>query len=99
MTFQEKLSNYLKASYPLLYIQTHEEIRICNDIHQAFKNRDKIQVYEWDCNQLLQKREKSDTISNVNATAGLKEIIKVISSLGSDDQRCIVILKDFPSIY
>lgn len=95
MTFSDKLFNYLKASYPLLWIRTHEEARICNDIINTFKQREKILVFEWDNGNGLVKMEKDGSTAKVKGDTGIKDIIKFVRELGGDDERCVIIFKDF----
>lgn len=47
MNFIEKISNYNKAAYPLLYIQTQEDARLLLEIAQGFQESDR-EVYTWD---------------------------------------------------
>ena len=110
-SFQDKLQNYIKASYSYLWVQTHEEKRICDDIFKTyleFKNMSTTTVYEWDCNNKLQIRVpiKDSSSGKYNgdsrynkdtkATGELKTILDDIVKLCTDSSnRLIFILKDF----
>ena len=108
ITFEEKFKNYLRASYPLLYIRTHEETRVIYSIINAMSDtKIPITVYSWDSKRLLEKHnktvnsatggswEKVNTTGNDYTLSGIIESIKKLSINGTG--RNIFILKDFHS--
>ena len=95
MDFADKIRNYLKASYPILYIQSHEEKRVCKDIYEAFKDKDSTTLYEWDMKNQLQRREKDGQLTNCNiASTDVKDVIDTIAKM-TNEGRNVFILKDY----
>jgi hypothetical protein len=54
------LSNYLKAGYPGLYIETHEPLRAISTI-----NTETWQAYSWDCQRGIIDRSAGKTIEDI----------------------------------
>ena len=49
LSFVDKLRNYLRASYPLLWVRSHEETRVIREITDAFsETKQPVNVYRWD---------------------------------------------------
>ncbi len=100
-SFHEKLGLYLNASYPLLWVQTHEETRVVNEIADAFLaptipgRRARI-IYEWDAVKGLTVMEKTKTRVAVKDVAAVKKLLEYI---GDKDvvakEHLLFILKDF----
>jgi hypothetical protein len=108
ISFEEKFKNYLRASYPLLYIRTHEEIRVSRAIVGALINtKVPVDIYSWDSKRLLEKYDRSNNGSGgltwvqVKNTTGkdfsLNNVIDSIKNIGSSTGRNVFILKDFHS--
>ena len=109
VSFEEDFRNYLKASYPLLTIRSHEEGRVIRAIINAtaVTTTTQITVYSWDCRRLLEKHSKNadgkaggtwekqggPTAASDFSTTNIIDSIRAISSKGSG--RNIFILKDF----
>ena len=96
--------NYLKASYPLLYIRTHEEARVGRSIINALSHtKTAVSIYGWDSKRLLEKfdRAPGSAISgqwNQVKSGGdwtLTGVIDSIRLMGGGAGRNIFILKDF----
>ena len=99
-SFADKLKNYIKAGYPLLWIRTHEEARVTREIHKVVKLDDEAaaklyEYYEWDSVNCLQGRSKEGCRTKVTAEAPLMKVIDVCSKLGREEQKVVVVLKDF----
>ena len=106
ISFTEKARNYLKASYPLLWIKTHEEQRVIKDILTAFENTTvTVNIYAWDAiNDLTKAKRNKDEKGNpvttwekVNGDTKIQSVIPFIRKIGGPNERSVVILKDFHS--
>lgn len=95
MTFKEKLVAYKKSAYPLLWIRTHEEARVIDDIYDAIHNLDKVKVYQWDIVTKNITKMEGVKASTVVKKVDLSELITNLVKLGSDEEKAVVILKDF----
>ena len=105
--FIVKLKLYVRASYPLLWVQTHEETRVINDIALAFDSlKIPIPVYAWDVQQELRKYQKSNDDKKINwlqipqpltpPKTDIMGIIKYCSMLPRiGNGRTLIIIKDF----
>lgn len=93
MSFITSLRNYLNASYPALWIQTHEEVRICREIYEAFKKSHK--VFFWDCQEGLSRRtdKQPEVLQNTKTPEKMFESLQGIVASSTDEN--IFILKDF----
>ena len=101
--FAVKLKNYIKAGYPLLWIRTHEEARVTREIHRVVKLEDAAAAehyenYEWDVVSLPQARTKEGVRTKAAVDASIAKVIEVCSRLGRDDQKVVVVLKDFHQV-
>ena len=108
LPFEQKLMNYLRASYPMLYIRTPEESRVIRSIINAASNTKKTQVtvYSWDCRHLLEKHTQSPesdgnwnwvkvTATGINGDFGLANVVDNMLKLCGVSGRSIFIMKDF----
>jgi SpoVK/Ycf46/Vps4 family AAA+-type ATPase len=101
LPFEEKILNYLRASYPLLSIRTHEESRLVRSILGAMsKTKLPVTIYSWDSNRLLDKHTPNNTGGGSweKVTVGdytPKNLIENISKLGGGAGRNLFIIKDF----
>jgi ATP-dependent 26S proteasome regulatory subunit len=101
MTFLEKLRHYVDACYPALWVQTHEEGRICKDIFSAFakkatKDETGCKVYEWDSVVGLYEKLDEDKTKNIKDTDDPSKMFVAIKSLCSnEDSEAVFIIKDF----
>jgi AAA+ superfamily predicted ATPase len=68
ITFLEKFENYLKASYPALYIQTHEEKRLLQDLTSLTESKDGdssesvYTLYTWNLSEGLRNLSTGDLL-------------------------------------
>ena len=101
LNFREKLTSYLNASYPLLWITTHEEIRVFNEIADHFaatateqKRKPRV-IYEWDAVRGLTRLEanQAKTRSPVDGLVPVKKLLEHIEQSHNDYE--LYILKDF----
>ena len=96
MSFKEDLESYMKASYPALYISTHEELRISGEIYEWFK--DSHTIYVWDSLLGLFQKQDGTKQKNVKDTtdpvAMLTHITGICQQQGQGEDH-IYILKDF----
>lgn len=91
MTFTQKLTNYYKAGYPALMIQSHEERRIMLEIAEMAKATSGMTLMEWDSqNGLVVKVGKSTAISEESSDPG--ELFKFIQNYSQE--KTIFVLKD-----
>lgn len=98
ITFREKLINYLNASYPLLWVQTHEEVRVFNDIVEAANtptatSKRTRTVFEWDAVRGLTKQETNKARSTIADTVAVKKLLEYVGNLTSEFN--LFVLKDF----
>ena len=95
--FAEKLRNYLKASYPLLWIKTHEELRVTKDIIAAFDNtKTPILIYAWDCqNDLMKFKRDGGGWEKTNGDSKVMNVVNLCRKLGTNNERSVIIFKDF----
>ena len=95
--FPEKLRSYLKASYPLLWVKTHEESRVVKEIIGAFENtKTPILIHAWDAQQdLLKYKREGNTWEKVTGDTKVMNVVTHCRKLGSNNERCVVIMKDF----
>jgi len=93
-TFEEKLLNYAKASYPVLYINTHEEARVTEDIKAIWsKRKDVGKIYYWDCMTGVVCTDQAEKPLDLDAE-------KCLAFIGNAERsaktpRSVYILKDF----
>lgn len=95
--FPEKVRSYLKASYPMLWVKTHEESRVIKEIIGAFDNTNTpIIVYTWDAQQdLLKYKRDGGGWEKVSGDTKVMNVITHCRKLGSNNERSVVIFKDF----
>ena len=100
--FPEKFRNYLRASYPLLWIKTHEEQRVTQEILLSLKDtKTPVTVYSWDAKKLLQKFNRTANNNKggweqvKNGDYGLMTVIDNVTKLGASGERCVILMKDF----
>ena len=95
--FQDKLRNYLKASYPLLWIKTHEETRVVKDIIGAFEGtKTPIIIYTWDAqNDLMKYKRDGGGWEKVTGDTKVMNVVQFCRKLGNNNERSVIIFKDF----
>jgi hypothetical protein len=99
--FTQKIRNYMKASYPLLWVKTHEEGRVTKEIlHALAETTGNVNVYSWDSGNSLRKHGKSakgeDIWVKVSGDTGLMQLINYIRAWDPEKTgKNLVILKDF----
>lgn len=99
VSFRDKLDSYLNSSYPLLWVQTHEEGRIIGEISDSFLNpppdsgRRARTIFEWDAIRGLTKMELNKGRTAITDTAGVKKLVEYIEKNSGDRQ--LFVLKDF----
>jgi len=94
-TFIEKINNYRRAAYPLLYIQTSEESRIIKELTDSFATT--LNVLVWDEMRGLMRHKGAGKTELVNldiANVGklMESMIKIPSFL---EEKSMFIFKDF----
>lgn len=98
INFSQKLNNYLNASYPLLWVQTHEEARVCANIYDAFQDpkdpgfRART-IYEWDAVRGLTRFEANRSRVKIPETVLIKKMFEYIDA--TNEERLLFVLKDF----
>ena len=100
--FCDKLDSYLCASYPLLWVQTHEESRAIAEIVGDFYSsaprpsgqiRIKRQMYDWDAVRGLSKVELNNRRTPVEGCIPVKKLLDFIEA--TKDPRSVFIVRDF----
>lgn len=73
-SFRNKFSSYLFASYPFLWVKTHEEKKVIDDIISLGLGNGDLSFYEWDCISGITKLERSkDKEASTSKKAGEKD--------------------------
>lgn len=99
VSFREKLGTYLNASYPLLWIQTHEENRVVTDIANEFlappadSGRKPRTIFEWDAVRGMTKMELTRARTPIPDLIAVKKLLEHIDKSIGEHQ--LFILKDF----
>ncbi|RTL07799.1 AAA family ATPase [Candidatus Dependentiae bacterium] len=99
VSFREKLGTYLNASYPLLWIQTHEENRVVTDIAGEFlapsadSGRKVRTIFEWDSVRGMSKMEANKARTPIPDLIAVKKLLEHIEKSVGDHQ--LYVLKDF----
>ena len=95
MNFINKLQNYQQASYPALFVLTHEETRLCAEIIDMCVKNPKLEltVHEWDAQYGLNYKAGPNAIAHPEATADSAEVLEYLQNLKTKNN--IFILKDF----
>lgn len=96
LSFRKKFTNYLFASYPFLWVQSHEESKVCSDILGVCEENKDLAFYEWDCITGLVRLEKGKDKVNrrvIQDTALPNKAIEYIKKI--TDSRQIFAMKDF----
>lgn len=99
VSFQGRLEAYLNSSYPLLWVQTHEEGRVVSEISDWVLNpppesgRRSRTILQWDAIRGLTKMELNKVRTAINDTAAVKKLLEYIEKNSADRQ--LFILKDF----
>lgn len=104
-TFIEKLINYWKACYPMLWVQSHEEGRLLTEIQRLLyvdnlETRPEIQ--QWDAADGIQiaalktvKNTPQVTYKSVGDTAAVGKLLGYLHERISKEQCKLFVLKDF----
>lgn len=102
ITFEAKFKNYLRASYPLLYIRTHEESRVTRSIINAMSDtKIPVSIYSWDSRRLLEKHSRAagggggtwEKVTGSDYT--VNNVVDSIKKIGGSEGRNVFILKDY----
>ena len=99
--FTDKFRNYLRASYPLLWIKTPEESRVIQEILNSLKDtKSQVSIYAWDAKKLLTKFNRVQNNNKggweeAKGDYGLMNVIDNVKKLGASGERCVIMLKDF----
>jgi AAA+ superfamily predicted ATPase len=109
MDFLTKLKNYHEASYPGLFVLTHEEHRFTKELRSLVAGDEPISIHEWDCqNGLVFKASNipghkiqhsvEKTKTSTDLLLYLQDYEERYLPDGGDDYEscaCIFVLKDF----
>jgi SpoVK/Ycf46/Vps4 family AAA+-type ATPase len=95
MTLTEKISNYLAAGYPILYVVTHEEDRGLREIIESAKTNDR-GVMAWSITKgwraLTDNRKRFEVAAKISPAQALDAINKEQSPL---PEETVFVLLDF----
>lgn len=95
MDFIKKIKNYHDASYPGLFVTTHEEERFMLDMHKINAANPDISIHSWDAVNGLVFRAGNDPVKHQikdSPHSGV-ELLKYLQSYPKSDN--IFVLKDF----
>lgn len=102
MTFTEKLTAYINACYPALWITTHEENRVVKEVKKEFekpaaRGNSGCSVYEWNCIDGLVHRTMDNKVKSFpDTTDPMKLFPKIAAECKIEHgEDSIFILKDF----
>lgn len=105
VSFLTKLNAYLNSSYPLLWVQTHEEGRVVSEVAEAFLNpppesdRRARVIFEWDAVRGLTKMELNKGRTALADTTAVKKLLDHIEKGaevgGAGTDRKLYLVKDF----
>lgn len=89
MSFREEFKSYLRAAYPILWVQTHEESRAEDELRDVAAQT-KRECWTWAVTTgfIKVEKEQAETRQTDDALAALKEVAKF-------KEETIVCLKDF----
>lgn len=95
MDFIKKIKNYHEASYPGLFVTTHEEERFMLDMHKISASNSDITIHSWDALNGLVFRAGNNPVKHVikDSPASVVELLKYIQNYAESDN--IFVLKDF----
>lgn len=102
--FIGKFRDYFNASYPLLWIDTHEETRVIRELYAQYGGKTTIKIYEWDSiNGLTERVAGSQEMKPVtkNAPYDFKNLIpktvQLVRQAATENPslRHLFIIKDF----
>jgi AAA+ superfamily predicted ATPase len=93
MDFISKLQNYQKASYPGLFVMTHEEGRFVKDLFTIREKDPSISIHEWDAQNGLVFKAGANEINHPEETKTTADLLKYIQNYKFPNT--IFILKDF----
>lgn len=85
MPSESKFFNYLKAGYPCLWVETHEEARCINELRNQATMYD---TYEWDIIQGFKDHQKDTNKPLLDPISPFDEIKKL-------PQASVIFMKDF----
>ena len=91
--FTNNLEVLIRARYPILYIQTHEEGRICNTLCSVAKKLDK-KIFEWSITQGFSQTfpSRSESSSKVPRS---KDPLEALCQVSDQIDPAIFVLHDF----
>lgn len=100
MNIVEKLLQYNKAAYTGIFVMTHEEERLCQDIRRLSDIDNKIKVFEWDTvtglSQVTRIKEEPVALSSHTGNSTTSEVKKLLNQIRLvTSEHCIYVLKDF----
>jgi AAA+ superfamily predicted ATPase len=96
MNFINKLAKYREASYPAVFVLTHEESRLCGEIMHippADEKSPEVTVHEWDAQSGLVYKKGPNKIKHPGDTVESTTALEYIQRFNAADN--IFILKDF----
>lgn len=85
MNFQDTITSYLRAAFPILYVQTHEELRVEAELHTVAEHRTR-PLWRW-----------SLTMGWVNSTQAIQagDPLSALDQLTDLPEGSLCILRDF----
>jgi len=94
MNFINKITNYHKASYPGLFVLTHEEGRLTQELIGMATDNPKLSVHVWDAQRGLQYCAGANETSHPSDTSTSTALLEYLGSRYRQENN-IFILKDF----
>ena len=93
MNFINKIANYHKASYPGLFVLTHEESRLTQEVASMVTTHPRVSVHVWDAQRGLQHHAGVNDTPHPASTATSTDLLEYLSRYRHENN--IFILKDF----
>lgn len=94
MEFVTKIKHYMDASYPAVWVLTHEEQRARLDIISLLSKNKELHIHEWDMQRGLQEiSDAPDKEQHPDETTSPVDLLKYLQGYHSGNN--VFILKDF----
>lgn len=92
MSFKDQLVNYSKAATPFLWITTHEERRVVNDMYTAIASDADRKIIEWDGLLGLRYKGKDGKYCSITDSS-IKDVLEKIKT--HPEHARLFVMKDF----
>lgn len=93
ISVKEELEVLIRARYPIIYVVSSEEERVCKEINKISKQLNK-KLFEWTYSKGI-TRYRDNPTGSVEGKKGTKDPIMALNEIGNSQEASIFILKDF----